>query len=67
MNGHKCYTGMWNDGPAYYFAFDVDCNQVNLNLLLKKFILNRIFREGLVFVRILRYISGFKVFAPDQC
>ena len=23
--------GMWNDGPDYYFAFDVDCNQVVLN------------------------------------
>ena len=26
--------GMWNDGPDYYFAFDVDCNQVVLNHIL---------------------------------
>ena len=41
---------MWNDGPDYYFAFDVDCNQVILNyknlLLSIKFLEKAKFLSG---------------------
>ena len=44
------FIGMWNDGPDYYFAFDVDCNQVILNyknlLLSIKFLEKAKFLSG---------------------